>query len=192
MAKRKKAFGSPIETMLRNGIVEAAAAHRIYLCDFSVFAGSPVIARDPRSCAVVVNNAPEEYEPWGDENGQTLSLYSGVSIRSYKIDLLLELAGSCAVLAIECDGHEWHDRTKQQAAYDRARDRELLSLNIPTIRFTGSEIHHSLDRCVSDVYAVVGSIDEACGQQILSWRAGLEAGQQRARDEMAQLAEEHW
>lgn len=62
------------------------------------------------------------------------------------------------VLAIECDGHDFHDRTKQQAAYDRARDRELLLRGVTTIRFTGSEIHHSPERCaasVIDVYSAV-------------------------------------
>lgn len=78
------------------------------------------------------------------------------SVLSYRIDMLFtdrhDAGGLSGIrLAVECDGHDWHDRTKQQAAYDRARDRELLRAGIPTIRFTGSEIHHAAERCANEV-----------------------------------------
>lgn len=81
-----------------------------------------------------------------------------VQVDSYRIDIMVSavFAGRTTVrLAVECDGHEFHDRTKQQAAYDRARDRELLVLGIPTVRFTGSEITHSQERCARDVWLVM-------------------------------------
>lgn len=43
-------------------------------------------------------------------------------------------------IAIECDGHEFHDRTKEQATRDRARDRALQSHGWKVLRFTGSDI----------------------------------------------------
>src|ERR1041384_1385190 len=51
------------------------------------------------------------------------------AIGSYRVDILL---AGFVHLAIECDGHDFHDRTKQQAAYDRARDRELLLAGVIT------------------------------------------------------------
>lgn len=44
-------------------------------------------------------------------------------------------------LVIECDGHEFHDKTRDQAKRDKSRDRNLLQLGYPVMRFTGSEIH---------------------------------------------------
>jgi very-short-patch-repair endonuclease len=44
-------------------------------------------------------------------------------------------------LIVECDGHDFHDRTKEQAAKDRFRDRELTFHGFTIFRFTGSEIH---------------------------------------------------
>ena len=41
---------------------------------------------------------------------------------------------------IECDGHDFHERTKEQAARDRRKDREVQSSGCPILRFTGSEI----------------------------------------------------
>jgi very-short-patch-repair endonuclease len=43
-------------------------------------------------------------------------------------------------LAVECDGHDFHERTKEQARRDRKRDRDLQALGYTVLRFTGSEI----------------------------------------------------
>lgn len=52
-----------------------------------------------------------------------------------------------AQLIVECDGHDWHDRTKEQASSDRARDRSLQSFGMPVHRFTGSDIWSHPFRC---------------------------------------------
>ena len=41
---------------------------------------------------------------------------------------------------IECDGHDYHERTKEQAARDKKRDRFFASKGYKVLRFTGSEI----------------------------------------------------
>lgn len=43
-------------------------------------------------------------------------------------------------IAIECDGHDFHERTKNQAAHDKKRDRFFQKNGIVPLRFTGSEI----------------------------------------------------
>jgi hypothetical protein len=41
---------------------------------------------------------------------------------------------------IECDGHDFHERTKEQAAHDKRRDRHMQGLGLKVLRFTGSEV----------------------------------------------------
>lgn len=53
--------------------------------------------------------------------------------------------------AIECDGHDYHERTKEQARRDKSRDRELATMGWPVLRFTGSEIHKDAFACVKQV-----------------------------------------
>jgi hypothetical protein len=43
-------------------------------------------------------------------------------------------------LLIECDGHEFHERTKEQARRDKKRDRELQKFGFQVFRYTGSEV----------------------------------------------------
>jgi very-short-patch-repair endonuclease len=58
-------------------------------------------------------------------------------------------------IAIECDGHDFHERTKEQARRDRARDRALQLQGIVALRFTGSEIWADADACAAQVVKVI-------------------------------------
>jgi len=50
-------------------------------------------------------------------------------------------------MVVECDGHDFHDRSKEQARKDRERDRMLQSLGYPVYRYTGSEIWADVFKC---------------------------------------------
>jgi len=58
-------------------------------------------------------------------------------------------------IAVECDGHDFHERTPQQAAKDRARDRAIQLSGIKIFRFTGSEIHADSRSCAIEVLNVI-------------------------------------
>ncbi len=54
-------------------------------------------------------------------------------------------------LIVECDGHDFHERTKEQAAKDRARDREVQKAGFEIFRFTGSEIWKDPIGCAKQI-----------------------------------------
>lgn len=96
---------------------------------------------------------------WGEWTG---FLVPQVQVGRYRVDFL---AGAvfCQVrnpkdeplpismMVIECDGHEYHERTKKQAARDKKRDRELQAMGMAVFRFTGSQIHNDPGSCASEV-----------------------------------------
>jgi very-short-patch-repair endonuclease len=43
-------------------------------------------------------------------------------------------------LVVEVDGHEFHEKTKEQAARDKRRDRDLQQEGWSVFHFTGSEV----------------------------------------------------
>lgn len=55
------------------------------------------------------------------------------------------------VIVVECDGHNFHERTKDQARHDKERDRWMLSKGIRVFRFTGSEIFADPIKCAMEV-----------------------------------------
>lgn len=54
-------------------------------------------------------------------------------------------------LVVECDGHDFHERTKEQAAKDRSRDRKIALSGMEIFRFTGSELWRDPWGCVEQV-----------------------------------------
>lgn len=84
-------------------------------------------------------------------------VFPQVSIDGYRVDFLcvfthlFEPESRYRMLAVECDGHDFHEKTKQQAARDKARDRALLLSGIPSMRFAGSEIWKDAFACVRQV-----------------------------------------
>jgi len=55
------------------------------------------------------------------------------------------------MMFIECDGHDFHERTKDQAARDRKKDRDIQIAGVPLLRFTGSEIFRDPFECVVQI-----------------------------------------
>jgi len=54
-------------------------------------------------------------------------------------------------MIIEVDGHEFHEKTPQQASYDRRRDRELMLAGYFVLRFTGSDVYNNPEQCVEEI-----------------------------------------
>lgn len=55
-------------------------------------------------------------------------------------------------LIIECDGHDFHEKTKQQVVYRNNRDLELKKMGYDILHFSGSQIYQNPIKCASDVY----------------------------------------
>lgn len=87
--------------------------------------------------------------------GNEADLYQQVEIGSYRVDFLFRVRRDrwvdfSTLLVVEIDGHDFHERTKEQASADRSRDRFFMRSGISVIRFTGSEVYRSPTRCAEE------------------------------------------
>jgi REase_MTES_1575 len=74
-------------------------------------------------------------------------------------DVVREMFGSKDIkIAIELDGHDFHERTKEQAQHDKERDRWLLEAGWFTVRYTGSEVYRDADACVDNLFDIIRSL----------------------------------
>ena len=87
----------------------------------------------------------------------------------YRLDLAIENEGYRSVfkdevppvrIAVEADGHEFHERTREQATRDKARDRALTADGWRVLRFSGSEIWKAPEKCAREVVTIVNSIEQ--------------------------------
>lgn len=124
---------SPIEVLL-------AAA--IEMTGRLMDAGEPAAA----TWVHVTNNASEGLPP------AIIYVIPQVKLMSrYRVDFYCEARPPAQPFIIECDGHDFHERTPDQAERDRSRDRALQQMGLPVLRFTGREIHRSARDCAMQV-----------------------------------------
>lgn len=93
------------------------------------------------------------------EHPSTLIMQPQAQLEGWRVDFLFHawefgrLSGKAQWrrLIVECDGHDFHERTKEQAAKDRGRDREFQLRGYTILRFTGSELHANPLACARQV-----------------------------------------
>lgn len=84
-----------------------------------------------------------------------VQLRQQVPLGPYRVDFLLSPRSGPGIV-VEADGHDFHDRTREQAERDRRRDRELQRAGFLVLRFTGREIYRDAARCAAEVLSIVG------------------------------------
>jgi very-short-patch-repair endonuclease len=57
-----------------------------------------------------------------------------------------------ALVLVECDGHEFHEKTKEQASRDKRRDRDLQVAGFTIFRYSGSDVWRD---CIATAEEVV-------------------------------------
>jgi hypothetical protein len=79
--------------------------------------------------------------------------------KTYKVDFEIPVwntntkEGKCFV--VECDGHDFHEKTKEQVQKDKERERDLIKIGRIVIRYSGSEIYKDADECAREVCDII-------------------------------------
>lgn len=95
---------------------------------------------------------------WGYQPYPIRDLRFQEQIGDYRVDFLaLPAVESNKKIVIECDGHNFHERTKEQAQRDKKRDRDLQSSGYSVFRFTGSELWRDPEKCANEISDVLMS-----------------------------------
>jgi len=110
--------------------------------------------------------------------------FAPINERNYRADFViwptdLKDAGQFRPIIIELDGHDFHERTKEQVASRNQRDRDFQEKGYHVLHFSGSELHR-------DPYEVVSMAIRAGMQEFGRFiKAKRESRQQVDRAEAA-------
>lgn len=89
-------------------------------------------------------------------------------IGNYRADFVVvgvrSLESKPIAIVVECDGHDFHERTKQQAVRDKRRDRSMIAQGYRVFRFAGSEIWKNPVACAVEVMDFL-SAEVSIGEQ---------------------------
>jgi very-short-patch-repair endonuclease len=98
---------------------------------------------------------PKVYEPQSDlfvalHPNWMFQFQTQVPIPPYTVDLLLCCHEEVRIV-VECDGHDFHEKTAAQAEHDKRRDRFLQAQGYRVLRFTGREIYRSAEAAAEEI-----------------------------------------
>lgn len=77
--------------------------------------------------------------------------------KSYRADFVIDVEywDGIKKYVVECDGHEFHQKTKEQVQNDYCRERDLTLCGYTVLRFTGSEIVSNTAICAREIYEII-------------------------------------
>ena len=151
-----------------DSILDIADAYRMLESPIEVsmfFALALVGLQDERSVQYVHNGVARGNFPGA---GPLLHIEPQASVGEYRVDFLITLAEQVpdfehmigespgfkvveSKIVVECDGFDFHERTKEQASKDHARDRTLQSMGYQVFRYTGADIWKDVFACAEEV-----------------------------------------
>jgi very-short-patch-repair endonuclease len=129
---------------------------------------------------------PKPFESWC-----SFSIVPQYVVGRYRVDFLVsvsethvsgfgddtELAWHKGVVVVEVDGHEFHERTKQQASHDKKKDRDLQAAGFRVNRFTGSDIWNRTVECAREVFDAAEKIAAASPPlAVMPWKSRPDGG----------------
>lgn len=90
--------------------------------------------------------------------------------QDYRVDFLVHLERlepgkptTKVRFVVEIDGHDYHERTKEQAARDRLRDRMFTQAGYTVLRYTASEVYNDPVTVTEELISLIGR----CSGQIV-------------------------
>ncbi|MNS55129.1 hypothetical protein D3C72_879550 [compost metagenome] len=77
---------------------------------------------------------------------------------SYRVDFVVTKENSPIKVAVELDGHDFHEKTREQVRKDKERERTIVRQGYTMLRFTGSEVVKDPRKCVEEVADVLANL----------------------------------
>ena len=83
-----------------------------------------------------------------------LETYQATGKKKYYVDLYFEIDSwtENVGVVVECDGYEFHQKSKKQVEYDNEREYEIKKCGFDILRFSGSKIYNDPFKCANDIF----------------------------------------
>lgn len=129
-----------------------------------------LVSKDQPFTSVFIEAAGEDFpdKPGFDE---AAFIYPQVKIGPYRVDFAIwdaslpfEIAKP-RIMIVECDGHEFHEKTKEQARRDKKRDRYFQSRGFKVLHYTGSEIWANPSEIADEIIGELAIDDDWRGRK---------------------------
>jgi very-short-patch-repair endonuclease len=144
-----------LEESIASALGEIETLFRAQIAHFSKRCESPI--EELLAASIVLHGRSDFDREKRISHFDTTDVYIQAQVGAYRVDFLFDdlFQGKRRFLIVELDGHEWHERTKAQAARDKKRDRTLVTAGYRVLRFTGSEIYANPGACNQEIVEAI-------------------------------------
>jgi very-short-patch-repair endonuclease len=115
---------------------------------------------------IPVNPYPEFGPTGGVYFPRALWLREQVTVERFRVDFMVVFGDEGDAgprVAVELDGHEFHDKDKKQRSYEKARDRFLMKAGYTVFHYTGSDVVSDPVRVATEVLLFCGALERGDG-----------------------------
>lgn len=98
------------------------------------------------------------YNPYIDVIAIEKQKEINIKSKKYRVDFFIPVIykrQEQKIFIIECDGYEFHQKTKEQVEKDNERQRNLQEEGYEVIRFSGTEIYHKPYQCAMTIKNII-------------------------------------
>lgn len=111
-----------------------------------------------RIMRIILIDVEDRLENKYELNRPIICFHSQYKIKNYRADFMVELWNCNGnKYIIECDGHDFHEKTKEQAKYDKQRERIFVQNGYKVLRFSGSEIYSDFEKITQELVDIFES-----------------------------------
>lgn len=102
------------------------------------------------------------------------TIQAQVPVGQYRVDFMVSFSvgGVTERVVVECDGHDFHEKTREQAERDKRRDRDIAAFGFQTLRFTGRELFRDPFECADEVADLLSEKAFSRHRELIAARAG--------------------
>ena len=116
-------------------------AERLYNCRKSIYEKNNLTPIERIMSTILLSVQWLLADYFGEDDMPYFLDYEQEKIGNYRADFVVNyFKYSKKKYVIECDGHDFHEKTKEQAKHDKQRERFFVSQGYTVLRFSGSEI----------------------------------------------------
>lgn len=84
-------------------------------------------------------------------------------------DEIITILEKLPLIVVEIDGHDFHEKTKEQASRDKERDRFMTAEGYRVFRFTGSDVFNRAAQCVQEINSAFSKMGSFYDPVVREW-----------------------
>jgi very-short-patch-repair endonuclease len=146
-----------VETIDSTGFTNIKENSNIWFCRLDEYSKNKNLTPIERVMNIILISVDQKLSSFYSFNEKPfLFIYPQTEISKYRADFVVCFAEKYIhkKYIIECDGHKFHEKTKEKAKNDKQRERFFVKNGYNVLRYSGSEIYNDFQKIKDELFHI--------------------------------------